>query len=98
MACGLVIILVILVDNVVHPEKRFKPPMIELPAFLATVYKAEQLTPLLKAKDQYFLLRMEGLPPGQPAPLVRIGSFRWTAQRIDPTEIKLPSGEGLLVN
>ena len=72
--------------------------MPQLSGFLETVHQAEQLAPDLKKKDQYILLRMPGTAPGHPAPSVRVGSHRWTARRIDPATLTLPSGKKLLVN
>ncbi len=95
---ALLMVTVVLLDNLKHPDKGFKPPMPHLPGFLETVHQAEQLAPHLDKENQYILLRMPGTPPGHPAPLVRIGSLRWTAQRIDPTTLTLPSGEKLPVN
>lgn len=92
----LILVLIVWVDNVRHPAKRYKKIMTNIPPFLETIHNAEQLQ--LAEKNEYVVVKTDNVIPGALNPMVRVGSLQPDAKRLKRKDITISSGYIFIVN
>ena len=86
----------VLADNLKHPAKGKREIMTNLPDFLATIHRVEQLS--LIDNNQYVVLKTNNIIPKGMHPMVRVGSLRHDARRLRRSEVKISKGKEFIID
>ncbi|HHO48754.1 MAG TPA: hypothetical protein ENN06_09950 [Desulfobacteraceae bacterium] len=88
-------LLLVVTDNIRHPEKGQIDILPAIPAFVQTIHLVEELG--LDERNQYVILRTDNLKPPFLSPTVRVGSLSKDARRLERKDLDLPSGSKFIV-